>query len=125
MTYDYNAHTATYTLSGVNGETGTTVGTVDVSHTTHTLPGNYAMDYWFFTGGPNYNDKPNTTIADTIGYGNCSGGHMILPPINADNSSVFKVGSTVPVKFTVCDAGGQPISIRDAVFGMNNNGTIS
>ena len=34
----------------------------------------------------------------------CSGepGHQILPPINADGSSVFKKGSTVPAKFRVC-----------------------
>jgi hypothetical protein len=55
----------------------------------------------------------------TIGYGNCTGGtpgHQILPPINPDGSSVWKVGSTVPVKFTVCDANGNPISDPTAVF---------
>jgi uncharacterized membrane protein YqaE (UPF0057 family) len=55
----------------------------------------------------------------TIGYGTCTGGtpgHQILPPINPDGSSVWKVGSTVPVKFTVCDANGNPISDPNAVF---------
>jgi len=55
----------------------------------------------------------------TIGYGTCSGSnpsHQILPPINPDGSSVWKVGSTVPVKFTVCDAVGNPISNPAAVF---------
>lgn len=32
--------------------------------------------------------------------------HQILQPINADNSSVFKLGSMVPAKFRVCDAQG-------------------
>jgi hypothetical protein len=48
----------------------------------------------------------------TIGYGNCTGGninHQIQQPINVDGTSVFKRGSTVPVKFTVCDANGNPI----------------
>jgi hypothetical protein len=119
VAYDTNPHTATYTITGVNGETGATVGTVDVSNTTHTLPGTYATDYWFFTGTANYNNIGNTTISDSIGYGTCTGpnpGHQILPPINADGSSVWKVGSTVPVKFTVCDANGNPISDPAAVF---------
>jgi hypothetical protein len=36
----------------------------------------------------------------------CGGnqGHMILQPVNADGSSVFKQGSTVPAKFKVFDA---------------------
>src|ERR1051326_6101331 len=33
----------------------------------------------------------------------------ILPPINPDGPSVFKRGSTVPVKFRVCDAAGQSV----------------
>src|SRR5205823_540866 len=38
-----------------------------------------------------------------IGYGTCTGsnpGGVILQPINTDGTSVFKRGSTVPVKFT-------------------------
>ncbi len=34
----------------------------------------------------------------------------ILPPIKADNSSVFKSGSTVPVKFRIVDANGNNVS---------------
>jgi hypothetical protein len=48
----------------------------------------------------------------SVGYGTCTGpnpGHVILPPINTDGSSVWKIGSTVPVKFTGCDANGNPI----------------
>jgi hypothetical protein len=38
----------------------------------------------------------------------CGGfpGKTVLQPINPDNSSVFKKGSIVPVKFTVCDGTG-------------------
>ena len=41
-----------------------------------------------------------------------------MPPINSDGSSVYKrkAGSTIPVKFTVCDANGNPISDPYAVF---------
>jgi hypothetical protein len=51
----------------VNGETGATVGTVDVSHTTHTNARTYTSDYWSFTGTANYNNIGNTTITDYIG----------------------------------------------------------
>src|SRR2546430_2384993 len=37
--------------------------------------------------------------------GLCDGdvGHMILQPINADGTSVWKQGRTIPAKFRVCD----------------------
>jgi hypothetical protein len=43
--------------------------------------------------------------------GTCGGdaGHRILQPVNADGTSVFKAGSTVPAKFRVCDANGASI----------------
>ena len=49
--------------------------------------------------------------------GACLGapGHAILPPINADGSSVFKQGSTVPAKFRVCDANGNSIGTPGVV----------
>src|SRR5205823_6292172 len=66
-TYDGNPHTATITsITGVNSETGATVGTVNVSHTTHTDAGTYASDYWFFTDTANHDDNGNTTISDSI-----------------------------------------------------------
>ncbi len=120
VAYDYQSHTATITsIMGVNGEMGATVGTVDVSGTTHTLPGDYASDPWSLTATANYNNT-NGTVHDVIGYHSCTGsnpGGVILQPINADGSSIFpRSGRTVPVKFTVCDANGNPISDPNAVF---------
>jgi hypothetical protein len=76
---------------------------------------------------PNYSvTKTDGTL--TIGFGTCAGPNpvpAILQPINADGSSVFKVGSTVPVKFSApCDANGNPISDPMAVFG-NSSGSIT
>ncbi|MBV9279667.1 MAG: PxKF domain-containing protein [Chloroflexi bacterium] len=41
----------------------------------------------------------------------CDGdaGHAILQPVNADGSSAFKQGRTVPLKFRVCDANGNSV----------------
>ncbi len=66
VTYDGNAHTATVTsITGVNGETGATVGAVTLN-TTHTAAGTYASDSWSFTGAANYNSIASTPITDTI-----------------------------------------------------------
>jgi hypothetical protein len=49
--------------------------------------------------------------------GMCLGspGHAILQPINMDGTSVFKLGSTVPTKFRVCDANGVSIGTSNVV----------
>src|SRR5207245_1552976 len=65
VTYNGLSHTATYTITGVNGETGATVGSVTLS-TTHTAAGTYSSDTWSFTGGVNYNNIASTTITDKI-----------------------------------------------------------
>ena len=69
--------------------------------------GNYTISY------------VNGTLA--IHYGSCGGsdpGGVILPPINADGTSVYsrKTGKTIPVKFKVCDAAGNSISDPNVVF---------
>ena len=65
VTYDGQSHTATVaSITGVNGETGSTVGTVALN-TTHTAAGTYS-DSWSFTGGANYNDIAPTAITDQI-----------------------------------------------------------
>jgi hypothetical protein len=63
-----------------------------------------------------------STLAYTYGVkyattGTCNGeaGHVILQPINADGTSVFKQGSTVPAKFRVCDANGVSIGTPGVV----------
>jgi hypothetical protein len=71
VTYDGNQHTATVTsITGVCGETGATVGTVDVSGTTHvSASGSPYSDTWSFAGTGNYNNipaGPSTTITDII-----------------------------------------------------------
>src|SRR4029453_5550322 len=73
VTYDGSAHTAAITsITGVNGETGAPVGTVDVRNTSHTNPGSYNSDSWSFTGTANYHDIAATTITDTINKANAT-----------------------------------------------------
>lgn len=69
-------------------------------------------------------DKVGNTTSRTVTYtvryastGMCQGtpGHTILQPINADGSSVFKQGSTVPATFRVRDATGASIGTDGVV----------
>jgi hypothetical protein len=76
------------------------------------------------------NAKDNVNNASTLSNsykvlyasgGICYGdaGHQILQPINADGSSVWKRGATVPAKFRVCDANGVSIGTPDVVTAFN------
>jgi hypothetical protein len=69
----------------------------------------------------NYNAAWDTvTIKVLYSTASCDGdaGHQILQPINATGTmSVFKLGSTVPTKFRVCDANGVSIGTPGVVIG--------
>jgi hypothetical protein len=69
-------------------------------------------------------DNVGNTASQTVNYnvvyaagGTCLGGpsRAILQPVNADGSSVFKQGSTVPAKFRVCDANGVSVGTPGVV----------
>ena len=69
----------------------------------------------------NYNPatKTVTILAQYLATGLCDGdaGHQVLQPINIDGSSVFKIGSTVPTKFRICDANGVSVGTSGVVTG--------
>jgi len=63
---------------------------------------------------------PGTLTITYATGGTCAGdvGHQILQPINTSATmSVFKMGSTVPTKFRVCDANGIAIGTAGVVTG--------
>jgi hypothetical protein len=51
-------------------------------------------------------------------------GHVIMPPINSNGTSVFQQGSTVPAKFQVFDANGVSIGTPRVVSSFNLVQTI-
>ena len=61
------------------------------------------------------NASKTFSIAYSIGA--CLGdlGHTILQPINADGTSVWKQGRTIPAKFRVCDANGVSVGTPGVV----------
>ena len=78
--------------------------------------------------GNHYGSSDSRTF--TILYastGMCFGdaGHAILQPINADGTSVFKQGSTVPAKFRVCDANGNSIGTAGVVSNFRQVQVVS
>jgi hypothetical protein len=99
--------------SGVATETGVSLSGI--------YPGTYPSGVGASFAGDSFYSPSSGTASLTVVYGTCTGtnpGGVILPPINTDGSSVFKSNSdrTIPVKFTVCDANGNPISDPNAVF---------
>ena len=117
--------TINFTLNGNSVGSATTNGSGVATKTGASLSGIYPGFYpsgvgASFAGDSSYSASSGTA-ALTVAYGTCIGpnlGGVILPPINSDGSSVYKRqgGSTIPVKFTVCDANGNPISDPNAVF---------
>jgi PKD repeat protein len=95
-----------------------------------------------FTGGElsiKHNYKPGSyiatvTVSDDDGGSNSSStapGQInlqyrvsgFLQPINSDNSSIFKLGSTIPVKISVVDCTGLPVSNLAPRVGLSLSGS--
>jgi hypothetical protein len=114
----------TGTVSGlVNGDTGTASYSSPGAVASAGV-GEYDITSGFaFTQGSaaNYDVHTNTAVKGLnviyANSGTCFGeaGHRILQPINVDDTSVFKKGSTVPAKFRVCDANGVSVGSQDVV----------
>jgi hypothetical protein len=121
VTFDGTPHTATATITGVNGETGASVGTVNLSGTIHTDAGTYSNDKWSFTGAANYNDIAETVITNKIRQASQAIAVNTGAPATATYGTTFGVagaggGSNNPVVITVTGV---------CVGGGNNNATIT
>src|SRR5439155_2101239 len=116
--------TLTFKITGFkNGETASVLTTQPTCTTTGTsssgvgsypitCSGGAAANYTF-----SYVPSGMTILYST---GACLGdlGHTVLQPINPSSTmSVFKLGSTVPTKFRVCDANGISIGTSGVVTG--------
>ena len=105
--YDGFPHTATGSCLGISGET---LAGLDLSGTTHNAISVY-NDSWTFIDGIRNHNNESGPVVDWIVYGFDG----FLQPINDTAHqiglalSVFKGGSTVPVKFQIKDANGNPI----------------
>jgi hypothetical protein len=114
VVYTGSAQTpCTASYSGVGGLSGILTPTYsnNVNVGTAAASASYAGDlnHDGSTGSKNFSIFYSTSA--------CMGeaGHTILQPINADGSSIFKKGSTVPAKFRVCDAAGHSIGTAGVV----------
>jgi len=104
---------ATSGVSGSPSLTTTAITTSPVGSYTITAAlgslsaGNYSFS---FVNG-------NLSITYALAGGFCLGDavHAILQPVNADGTSVFKQGSTVPAKFRVCDYYGVSVGTPGVV----------
>jgi len=101
LTADWSA---TDSLSGIASATGT-------------LPSGAAIDT-SMAGTKTFTvvatDIAGNTATQTSSYTIAYNFLGILPPIRADGSSIFNLGSTVPVKFRIADANGNYVSTATA-----------
>lgn len=71
-----------------------------------------------YSGDAAFGPSTSAPLTQVVRYAaTCAGGQgrQILPPVNADGTSVFRQGRTVPAKFRVCDANGQSIGTAGVV----------
>lgn len=106
-----SAQTASWsTTDGVSGIAGADSGSLvidtgSVGAKTLTLPAGFASD-----------QAGNQSAAVSAQYSVVYNFRGVLQPINNDGSSVFKLGSTVPVKFQLTDAAGAYVSDATATI---------
>jgi hypothetical protein len=119
--------TGTVTFTYLNGALSGTLGTATLNAsgvatlTTSALPVNVNAVKATYSGDGSFNGS-SRSMNQTVQYlsgGMCAGdvGHTIRQPINPDGTSVFKLGSTVPTKFAVCDVNGNSIGTAGLVTG--------
>ncbi len=107
-------------LSGVLTCTSTAVTNSPVGSYPITCSGqasnNYSITY-----------TPGTLSVIYAPGGTCLGqpGHMVLPPIRPDGSSIFERESHVEAEFRVCDANGAPVSTPGTVTNFRLTQIIS
>jgi hypothetical protein len=111
VTFTYS--NAALNLTGTLGPGPVTLSGGQAALTTSSLPVNINTITASYSGDTNFTSS-QATMSQTVQYqqsGTCYGdvGHTILQPINADGTSVFKMGGTVPTKFRVCDYSGNSV----------------
>jgi uncharacterized repeat protein (TIGR03803 family) len=141
---DKAGNSASITISGINiDKTPPTIQTVDVNATATSVSGAFvtfpapsasdnlsgvvgAVDYSAVSGSsfPVGTSTVVCTVSDAAGNLGTASFHVnvtylwsgVLPPINPDGSSVFKQGSTIPVKFRLT---GASAGITDLVANLS------
>ncbi len=128
--YDGLPHGVSASVTGAGGlNQSVSVSYNPGASTTPFNPGSYAATATYL-GDSNHFGSSAGPVTINITFGACSPaigpGGVILPPINSDGTSVYprKGGSTIPVKFRVCNASGVPISNPAAVF-AGTGGTLT
>jgi hypothetical protein len=84
-----------------------------------------------YAGDSNFIASTSTALSQFVQYKpqgtNCYGnlGHQILQPINADGTSVWKQGRTIPAKFRVCDVNGASVGTAGVINSFSLTQIIS
>ncbi len=100
-----------FTASGACAVSGTTVRLTSVG--TCAVTASQEGDDTYLRADPVTRTFAITYAPDGLCLG--SPGHQVLPPLNADGSTVVKQRATIPVKFRVCDFNGVSVGTPDVV----------
>jgi hypothetical protein len=110
--------TGSYVWS-VSGSAASLVANGASATITGVTPGNATVSVAFTSASGVVSSYSRTIVVDAYAPAGttCAGeaGHAILQPVNADGTSVFKAGSTVPVQFRVCDSAGNSVGASGVV----------
>jgi len=114
----------------IDGGSGVASCTGSVANNAAINTGAVGANTFTVTAADAVGNASSTSVGYKVVYasgGTCYGaaGHQILQPINADGTSVWKQGSTVPAKFRVCDASGTSVGIPGVVSSFRLTNIIS
>jgi hypothetical protein len=103
---------AAYSCADESGGSGLATCTGTVANGTPIATGTVGTKSFTVNATDNAGNPSSATVTYTVAYR--FGG--VLQPVNADGSSIFKAGSTVPVKFQMFDSSGAPVSTASATL---------
>jgi hypothetical protein len=109
----------------VNGDTASVL-TANPTCVTNATTASPVGSYSITCSGASATNYTFSYVAGTlkIRYATATG-HVIQPPINADGTSLFKQGRTIPAKFSVYDANGVSVGTPGVVSSFLLTGTLT
>jgi hypothetical protein len=116
-------------LTAIQGD-----GTFATTFATSGLDAGTYPNTFNYGGDSNFNGQTATSDSVRVMYKPVGtmclsdAGHAILQPVNTDNTSVFKKGSTVPAKFRVCNVNAASVGtagvVKDFKLTSMGSGTV-
>ncbi|GAA1918885.1 lectin-like domain-containing protein [Nocardioides marmoribigeumensis] len=122
-----DTHTAEFSWGDTTSSPGTVVESAVTGTATGTATGTHTYgSAGSYTIGVTVTDQDGSSDAETLTYATANGAGDFLPPINQGGTtrSVFKKGSTIPVKIVVNDCDGKLVTTLSPVVQLDRIDTV-